>query len=65
MSHITTIKGLGADGKAKAIGASGLKDDSLKVIEKNNKLLKDILLELKAIKRHQAILTEVEFDGTE
>lgn len=43
----------------------GIQGKFLKVVEDNSNILKEILLELKAIKSHQAQITEAEFDGTE
>jgi len=50
---------------AEYIGVTGKKTDALKVLDENNYILKEILVELKAIKLHQEYLTELTFDGTE
>ena len=56
MSFVSIVKGLLPDGKATEIGASGIEGDSLKVLEENSKLLKEIILELKV---NNYILNEV------
>ncbi len=47
------------------IGVAGIQTDALKVLDENNHILKEIVVELKAIKHHQAYLSDQVFDGTE
>ena len=56
MSFVSIVKGLLPDGKAIEIGASGIRGDSLKVLEDQSYLLEEILIELKI---NNYILNEV------
>ena len=58
MSHVTTAKGIDPKGKAKPIGATGPKNDLLKVVEHNSYLLEEVLVQLKINNEHLSRITD-------
>ena len=56
------IAGKDPDGKGAIIGATGVENDSLKVVDEHSYLLKEILTCQKKIVQHLELLTEVEIE---
>ena len=57
------IKGKDTSGNSKEIGVGGEKNDSLKVVDENTRLLNEILLELKIANAHNCIATDRDIDA--